>query len=78
VAFIDEHVQAGRGVYIHCAAGLGRAPTQAAAYLMWRGLSLAESVTAVQARRPFIHLSAAQRRSLDQFAAHLATRPNSG
>ena len=35
VDFIATQIAAGRGVYIHCAAGVGRAPLMAAAYLLY-------------------------------------------
>jgi hypothetical protein len=54
--FIHEQVQANRAVYVHCAAGLGRSPTQVIAYLMTRGMSI-EEAHFVEVRRPFITLS---------------------
>ncbi len=53
-AFIAEQVSAGRGVYIHCASGVGRAPTMAAAYLVHRGATPEEAWAAVRRGRPFI------------------------
>lgn len=73
--FTREHVLAGRGVYIHCAGGLGRAPSQAIAYLMLAGMEIESAIAFVQAHRPFIHLSRWQRARLDEFAVYMKQRP---
>lgn len=52
--FIGAQIAAGRGVYIHCASGVGRAPTAAAAYLVTTGLSAAEAWATIRRVRPFI------------------------
>ena len=69
--FIAEQVQAGRGIYVHCAAGLGRGPTMAVAYLVSEGLSVGESIAFVASRRPLISLSAKQRARLLEFEARV-------
>jgi protein-tyrosine phosphatase len=52
VEVVHGHVDAGRTVYLHCNAGMNRAPTAAIAYLHVRGgLALAEAVAFVKARR---------------------------
>jgi hypothetical protein len=71
VAFMHEQIQAGRGVYVHCAAGFGRAPTQVIAYLISCGLSLNEAIDFVKARRPIISLSKRQRRRLQDYTTYL-------
>ncbi|MBN1486832.1 MAG: dual specificity protein phosphatase family protein [Anaerolineae bacterium] len=53
-AFIAEHIAAGRGVYIHCASGIGRAPTMAAAYLISTGLESQAAWDIIREHRPFI------------------------
>lgn len=53
-AFIAEQLAAGRGIYIHCASGVGRAPTAAAAYLVTTGLGAVEAWAAIRRVRPFI------------------------
>lgn len=67
VRFIESAVQAGGKVYIHCAGGVGRAPTMAAAYLMSTGLSLDEAVKRIQRARPFITIMPPQREALLAF-----------
>lgn len=37
VAVIDRYAREGKTVYVHCTAGLGRAPGAAIAYLFWFG-----------------------------------------
>jgi protein-tyrosine phosphatase len=71
VAFIAEQLAAGRGVYIHCAAGLGRGPMMAAAFFVARGLHTEEAIAFVGARRPFISLSKRQRARLRDFETYL-------
>src|SRR5215472_469126 len=40
---IEQHVRAGRKVYLHCRMGVGRSPTCAAAYLVYCGIPLREA-----------------------------------
>src|SRR5437899_6658250 len=49
---IDDNIQSGRKVLLHCTAGLGRSPTCAAAYLVHCGLSLSEAKERVSRDRP--------------------------
>ncbi len=67
--FIGECVAEGHGVYIHCANGVGRAPTTAAAYLITTGLSADEAWNKIRQARPFIRPTKAQLEAIDQFAA---------
>jgi protein-tyrosine phosphatase len=67
VAFMHEQIRAGRGVYVHCAAGFGRAPTQVVAYLISCGLSIDEAISFVKVRRPIISLSQRQRSRLQDY-----------
>jgi dual specificity MAP kinase phosphatase len=54
-------------VYIHCKNGHGRAPTLHIAYLVKKGMEIDEAIKYVQAKRPSIHLSAAQLEGLKIF-----------
>ncbi len=65
--FIHDALSEGRGVYIHCANGVGRAPSTAAAYLITTGLSTAEAWAAIRKARPFIRPTAVQREQIDRF-----------
>ncbi len=71
MAFIRQAIAEGGRVYIHCAGGVGRAPTLAAAYLMSTGLSLEESLTAIRKVRPFIYIMPAQMAQLHTLEAEL-------
>jgi len=55
VALVAELIERGERVYVHCNAGLNRAPTVAIAYLhVHRGLSLDAACALVKARRPCV------------------------
>lgn len=69
VVFISQRIDAGDKVYIHCAGGIGRAPTMAAAYLVSTGVSVNEALTAIRAVRPFISPTAPQLQALHEFEA---------
>ena len=66
--FISQQISAGRGVYIHCAAGVGRAPLMAAAYLVNTGMSAAQAWDTIRQARPFIRPTPPQITALDAFA----------
>jgi hypothetical protein len=56
VKFIDRNRQAGRAVFVHCAAGNSRAPFVVAAYLMARdGSTRDDALAAIRKTRPEIH-----------------------
>jgi predicted protein tyrosine phosphatase len=54
VAFIAEEIEREGSVYVHCGAGVGRAPTMAAAYLVSTGLRPEEAWKKIREARPFI------------------------
>lgn len=61
VAFIEEAHRAELPVFVHCHAGVGRAPIQAAAYLVAsRGLDYRAALARVRAARPIIGPNLAQ------------------
>ncbi len=66
--FIGACLREGRGVYIHCANGVGRAPTTAAAYLITTGLSPQQAWDTIRAVRPFIRPTKVQREAIERFA----------
>ncbi|MCS6837172.1 MAG: dual specificity protein phosphatase family protein [Anaerolineae bacterium] len=66
--FIAQHIERGQAVYVHCGVGVGRAPSQVAAYLISTGLSADEALEQIRRVRPFIHLTRAQRQQLERYA----------
>jgi protein-tyrosine phosphatase len=72
--FIHEQACANRPVYVHCAAGLGRSPTQVIAYLMTRGYNIPDAIDFVDKRRPFISLSPKQHLRLEEFSVYMAKK----
>ena len=72
VDFIRSVVQAGGQVYIHCKAGVGRAPTLAAAYFIAEGMTVDEAVALIKRTRPFITITPPQMAALHQYAEAVA------
>lgn len=71
-AFIQAEIERGGTVYIHCAAGIGRAPTMAAAYLVSSGLTPAQAWARIKKVRPFIRPTPGQAAQIDELAITLA------
>lgn len=67
--FIKEELAQGGGVYIHCGAGVGRAATLVAAYLVSTGLTPTQAWASVRAVRPFIRPTGVQMSQIERFAA---------
>ena len=81
VDFITEVISSGGKVYIHCGAGVGRAPTMAAAYLVSTGMTLEDALSTIRKVRPFIYIMPPQMAQLVQFSnlyspGSLASSPN--
>jgi len=74
IAFITREIEAGGKVYIHCGAGVGRAPTMAAAYLISTGISLDESLAMIKKVRPFIYIMPVQMKQLRHLESVLASQ----
>ena len=72
VDFIRSVVKEGGQVYIHCKAGVGRAPTMAAAYLVAEGMSVDEAIALIKRTRPFITITPPQMEALHRYAAAIA------
>lgn len=66
--FVHLAISLGEVVVIHCAAGMGRAPTACAAYLIrYGGLMVADALTLIEERRPWVSVAAVQMRRLFEF-----------
>jgi protein phosphatase len=70
--FISDVLAEGRGVYVHCMAGVGRAATTAAAYLVSTGQTADEAWATIRRARPFLRPSAAQEKALKEFAERVS------
>jgi protein-tyrosine phosphatase len=68
-AFIGRVIGDGGKVYIHCAGGVGRAPTLAAAYLITQGMALDQALALIRKTRPFIKIMPPQMARLREFEA---------
>jgi protein-tyrosine phosphatase len=69
--FIRGVIEGGGKVYVHCASGVGRAPTMAAAYLVSTGLSPDQAWALIRETRPFINPTPPQLEILEAFAKSL-------
>jgi len=69
VTFIAEEIAGGGGVYVHCGAGIGRAATMAAAYLVSTGLMPDYAWVRIREVRPFIRPTTVQVVQIERFAA---------
>jgi len=67
VEFISDAIASGQKVYIHCGAGVGRAPTMAAAYLISTGQNLHTAIQTIKKVRPFIYIMPPQMEILHQW-----------
>ena len=67
VEFIRAIIADGGKVYIHCGAGVGRAPTMAAAYLISEGNTLDEALALIRKGRPFITITPPQMEQLREY-----------
>lgn len=68
VEFIKGAVADGMEVYIHCAQGVGRAPTMAAAYLVSQGQTPIDAMQTIRKVRPFITPTPIQLERLEEWA----------
>lgn len=72
VAFIAEQVAEGGAVYVHCGAGVGRAATMVAAYLVSTGLTPDQAWVRIREVRPFVRPKPVQAEQVARFAAELS------
>ena len=67
IEFIDSAIERDGKVYIHCSAGVGRAPCMAAAYLISKGYGLEDALDRIRSVRPFIRPTPKQVMALEKF-----------
>ncbi len=67
VEFIQQVLSNGGKVYIHCAGGIGRAPTMAAAYFIHQGMALDDAITLIRKTRPIIRIMPPQLEQLKRY-----------
>lgn len=72
VEFYRRVKQEGGKVYIHCGAGVGRAPSMAAACLVAEGLTPAQAWEKIRRVRVFIRPTRVQQEQIERFAALMA------
>jgi protein-tyrosine phosphatase len=68
-AFIGQALAEGRGVYVHCASGVGRAATTVAAHLVSDGLTPEQAWAEIRSVRPFVRPNAIQIAQVEKFYA---------
>jgi len=72
--WIERQLRAGRSMYIHCAAGIGRSATMLACwYIYSRGMSVHEALRFLKARHPQVALTRRQLRRLHEFTDSLSS-----
>lgn len=60
VDFIQNQIDNGGTVYVHCREGVGRAPTMTACYLVHSGMTPDAAWDTIRSRRPFVYPTAGQ------------------
>ena len=67
VTLVENAVDSGRPVVVHCTAGLGRSGTMAAAYLVSTGVSADEAISTIRSLRPGSIETAAQEEAVRRY-----------
>jgi predicted ATP-grasp superfamily ATP-dependent carboligase len=71
IAFINQVVNEGGKVYIHCKEGVSRAPMMAVAYFVSQDMTIDEAVSLVKESRSFINILPVQMKQLRRFEENL-------
>lgn len=67
-AAINEAVESGETVYVHCKNGHGRSPTMVVSYLIrYKNMEVAKAIDYISKRRPEIHIEDIQKKALEKF-----------
>jgi len=76
LAWLEQRVQTGRKVYIHCAAGMGRSVTLLACWYLYTGsMNVSQVLAFVKRRRPQTSLRRRQVRRIQEIAILLTQTP---
>jgi protein-tyrosine phosphatase len=66
---INDGIEAGKTVYVHCKNGHGRSPSVVVAYLIrFKGYTVADAVSLIEEKRPESHIEEIQKEALQVFA----------
>ncbi|MEI7987843.1 MAG: dual specificity protein phosphatase [Chloroflexota bacterium] len=68
VTFMQDVITGGGKIYVHCAGGVGRAPTMAAAYYISQGMSVSDALALITNVRPFIYITPIQMERLSEWS----------
>jgi len=71
IVFIQQVVNNGGIVYVHCASGVGRSVMLVIAYLIQDGMTFEEAYAKVKTVRPFVYLFPSQQERLHEFEDQL-------
>ncbi len=68
-SIINEAVQNGNVIYVHCQYGHGRSPTMVAAYFIrYKKMSVDDALKLISSKRPEVHMETLQVEELNKFA----------
>lgn len=67
VNWIDERINNGNKVFIHCNLGRGRAPTIACLYLISNGMTFRDSISLVKKNRTYTYFNKKQLKFIQEF-----------
>lgn len=69
-SIINEAVENGNTVYVHCRNGHGRSPTMLAAYFVkYKNMSVDEAIKLLKDKRSEVHIENLQKKALNKFAS---------
>lgn len=68
-AIINQAIEEGNTIYVHCKNGHSRSPTMVAAYFIrFKGYSVIEAESIIKEKRPEIHIEENQIKALEEFS----------